>query len=87
MNQHVLDGMRERFAVCSELLEMAQRELAAFYAAVKTLSGKDAAERAAREWIEQVQARDALPTSTSGWRRITIAAAQRMAQRVEALTA
>ena len=75
--------LKLEFGGCSELLIMAERELTAFYGAVKKLFGREAAEASAKEWMESIAGRKRLPSSTREWREITYAVMQRLAERVE----
>ena len=65
------------------LLAGAERELAAFARAVNDLFGSEQAQRAAEDWIEELELMD-LPTGKAApdWRCLTIAAASRLANRV-----
>jgi hypothetical protein len=61
---------------------MAERELSAFFTAVTELYGLEQAEASAQDWLRELMASDALPTSTREWRTLTIAAATQLASRV-----
>jgi hypothetical protein len=66
-----------------ESMERAERELAAFMAAVTDSFGSEQAGLAAEDWLDELETSDALPGVGAGsWRRITIAAAARLATRV-----
>jgi hypothetical protein len=72
---------------CSDLLTMAQKELTAFFNAVKELFGVEQAELSANEWLTELIAIDALPASSREWRSITAKVSSRLATRVECLIA
>ena len=69
-------------ASCSGSIEAANKELSAFTFAVCSLYGTVAGDRAADHWLQAFKDLDEspLPTNESGWRRITINAASRLAQ-------
>jgi hypothetical protein len=71
-----------RYEKCHEQLAAAERELGAFVTAVRTLFGDAEAPRAAEDWIELAE-HTATPSAGRhpNWRRITIAAASRLAAR------
>jgi hypothetical protein len=61
----------------------AQRELAAFYAAVSEMYGPEEAMRAALDWIEALEKTDSISGgSLPDWRQATVAAASGLASRV-----
>jgi hypothetical protein len=67
----------------AELQGSAQRELAAFYAAVSQMYGPEQATRAALDWIEALEKADPVAGgSPPSWRLTTIAAAGGLASRV-----
>lgn len=66
---------------CSELLGMAEHELAAFFAAVTELFGSEQAELSAGDWMDEFLASKTLPASTCDWRLITFSASTRLARR------
>ena len=70
---------------CMDNIPSAERELAAFLGAVKQLFGAEQARLAADEWLQQLMARNRLPTSTREWRTITANASKRLASRCLAL--
>jgi hypothetical protein len=70
---------------CSDLMTMAERELAAFFNAVKELFGSKQARLSAEDWLDELAARNGLPASTREWRRITVEVSARLARRVNAL--
>lgn len=72
----------DQTSACSEQRTLADRELAAFFTAVKRLFGSEQAELAAQDWLQELQAISILPASVGEWRRITVRVAQRLAQRV-----
>ena len=68
---------------CACLMAMAERELAAFMAAVTSSYGSEQAAVAAEDWIDEIESMDELPGLKSrDWRCITIAAGARLANRL-----
>jgi hypothetical protein len=61
---------------------MAERELSAFFTAVKELYGSEQAEASVEDWLRELTASNGLPTSVREWRALTIAAAAQLASRV-----
>jgi hypothetical protein len=59
----------------------AERALASFYVAVAERYGEELAAEAARDWIESLE--KSCMAGRSDWRAITIAAAGRLARRLE----
>ena len=70
---------------CSDSMSNAERELAAFFGAVKELFGSELAELSAREWLRELEATDDLP-SFPEWRTLTDKASLWLANRVNALS-
>ena len=69
----------------ANLMTMAERELGAFISAVTELFGCEQVRLAAEDWLEELGLMETLPGLTSrDWRSITIAAAARLANRVNA---
>ena len=67
----------------ARLMNMAQRELSAFMIAVTEAYGSEEGKLAADDWLNELVARDELPDLTiRDWRRITIAAAAQLANRL-----
>jgi hypothetical protein len=65
-----------------QLLTSAERELSAFVTAVHQLFGADQARHAADNWMEELaQAHWSSESTITDWRRVTIAAAARLARR------
>ncbi len=63
---------------------MAEREFSSFISAVKELHGPEQAQLSAVDWLDELKLMDSQPGSTSRhWRAITIAAAARLANRIE----
>lgn len=62
-------------------LQEAERELAAFHKAVLKMHGPEEAQRAADDWIRELEATDA-NEAPANWRRISVAAAGRLASRL-----
>jgi hypothetical protein len=57
----------------------AERELGAFMRAVSELFGTEQAQRAAEDWLDELERRDTLPETRRDFGAITIAAAVRLA--------
>ena len=67
------------------LLSSAERELGAFMNAVTDSFGPEEGRLAAEDWLEVLDSREEFPgTSADDWRSITIAAASRLAMRLNA---
>ena len=68
---------------CSEQVQLAERELSAFIAAVAECFGADQARVSVEDWLDEVELMEVSPRSTHrGWRAITIAASVRLANRL-----
>ena len=64
-------------------MDMAQRELGAFLRAVSDLYGSDVAAISADDWLDELKLLDSVPEPKPGdWRLVTVAAAIRLAARV-----
>ena len=73
----------EESATCALLLTDAGRELAAFLQAVNDLFGTEQAQQSSQDWIEELESIDwSTQKINPDWRAITIAAAIRLARRV-----
>jgi hypothetical protein len=72
----------------SGLLSSAEKELAAYAGAVQELFGSEQARRSIADWMQELQGMD-WPDGdrVPDWRRVTIAAATRLASRVQLATA
>jgi|HubBroStandDraft_6_1064221.scaffolds.fasta_scaffold153729_2 hypothetical protein len=70
----------------AQLFASAERELSAFITAVNTLFGAEQAQQAGEDWMEELEQTD-FPSAAPviRWRRVTIAAASRLAGRVNGL--
>ena len=68
----------------ADFLTMAERELSAFFHAVKQLFGSEQAERSAEEWLRELVEIDGLPPSPREWRLITAKVSSRLARRINA---
>ena len=68
---------------CSDLLAMAERELAAFFGAMTKLFGSDQAGLSAEDWLHELIALRALPASAAEWRALTVKVAARLAGRMK----
>jgi hypothetical protein len=63
----------------------AERELSSFINAVTELFGAEQAQVATEDWLEEAELMDSAPRSISrDWRSVTIAAAARLANRIDA---
>ncbi|HET9376680.1 MAG TPA: hypothetical protein VFO40_17025 [Chthoniobacterales bacterium] len=72
-------------SICMERTRMAEHELSAFISAVKELFGPDQAQLSAVDWLDELESMDIQPGSTSrDWRAVTMAAAARLANRLNA---
>ena len=75
-----VNDQKER-AITPPLLS-AEKELSAFFAAVHQLFGAEQAQKAAENWIEELEMLDwSSEVSAIDWRRVTIAAAARFVSR------
>ena len=78
---------RESFStsICKEQTLMVEREFSAFIGGVKELFGPDQAQLSAVDWLDELELMDMQPGSTGrDWRAVTIAAAARLANRLNA---
>ena len=71
---------------CADLTAMAERELSAFFNAVKEVFGPEQAERSVEDWLHELNESEGLPASTRQWRLITTKVSTRLASRVNALS-
>jgi hypothetical protein len=71
---------------CADSMSLAERELAAFFAAVKELFGSELAELSVEEWLRELEATDDLPASTPEWQALTAKASLWLANRVNTLS-
>jgi hypothetical protein len=71
-------------AGCADLMTMAERELSAFFRAVTELFGLEQAELSAKDWLHELTATDAFPTSAHEWRLLTAKVSTRLAGRLNA---
>jgi len=70
---------------CKEQMRMAEREFSAFISAVRELFGPEQAQLSAVDWLDVSEVTDIQPRFTSrDWRAVTIAAAARLANRLNA---
>lgn len=82
MNEMALSEMPGNHKPCADVTRMAERELAAFFNAVKKLFGAKQAQLAANDWLDELETTDSLPVAIREWRLITISAARRLASRL-----
>jgi hypothetical protein len=85
MNQFAIPE-QPRNPDCADSMSLAERELAAFFAAVKELFGSELAELSVEEWLRELEATDDLPASTPEWQTLTAKASLWLANRVNALS-
>lgn len=72
-------------SIYEDQAHLAERELASFIGGVTELFGAEQARVSTEDWLEEAQSMDAPPRSTArNWRAITIAAAARLAGRIDA---
>lgn len=68
-----------------EQTHRAERELSSFINAVTELFGAEQAQAATEDWLEEAELMDSAPRSINrDWRSVTIAAAARLASRIDA---
>jgi hypothetical protein len=67
---------------CSNSLVMAEHELSAFFKAATELFGVEEARISAEDWMRELLATDALPSSDREWRTITAKVTARLASRL-----
>src|SRR5260370_32196470 len=83
MNQVSAYNPRKRQnPACSDLMTMAERELAAFFSAVTDLFGSEQARLSVEDWLDELAAMNGLPASTRELRWITVEVSARLASRV-----
>jgi hypothetical protein len=83
MNQLALNTpLTKHTPGCTEVMTMAEQELAAFSGAVSELFGSEQAKLSAEDWLQELVAINSLPASNREWRLITIKASARLASRV-----
>lgn len=88
MNQFAVNNLlKKQHPSCTELMKMAEQELAAFFRAVAELFGPEQAKISAEDWLQELKAVNDLPTqdlaaSIRQWRSLTVKAAARLAGRV-----
>ena len=86
MNQLSQNGpYRNEGSLCAELIVGAERELSAFFSAVAELFGPEQATHAAKDWLQHLEAMTDLPASPRDWHLVSIEAAARLAERVNAI--
>ena len=85
MNQSAI-RRQPRNQDCADSTSLAERELAAFFGAVKELFGSELAELSAKEWLRELETTDDLPASSPEWRTVTAKASLWLANRVNALS-
>ncbi len=79
MNEHELFSN----SIYEEQTPLAERELSAFIGAVTGLFGPEQARASIEDWLDESELMDSPPRSEArNWRAVTIAAAARLANRV-----
>jgi len=69
--------------IYEEQIQLAERELSSFIAAVRASYGPEQAELSVEDWLEESELIDSPPRSEArNWRSVTIAASARLANRV-----
>jgi len=68
---------------CAQFVTLAERELSAFFNAVRQLFGLEQAERSAEDWLHELSEIDQLPSSSREWRSITTKVVSRCANRLK----
>ncbi len=81
VNARIKSGDEGCGAGTSSLLEEAERQLAAFHQAVLSLHGPEEAQRAAEDWLHELET-TAAHNEPIHWRRIFLDAADRLASRL-----
>jgi hypothetical protein len=77
------ENMQNRTSYRAGLLASAERELASFARAVSELFGADQARQSVEDWMQELESMDWRSEKTiPAWRHLTIAAAARLAGRV-----
>ena len=82
MNQTAIPR-QPRTQDCADSMRLAERELAAFFGAVRELFGSKLAEASAKEWLRELEATDDLPSPLE-WRTLTAKTSLWLANRVNA---
>jgi hypothetical protein len=74
--------------IYEEQMRLAERELSSFFAAVREFCGPGQARLAAEDWLDESELMDSpLRSEARNWRAVTVAAAARLANRVNARAA
>lgn len=81
MDQRALNQWLDREDICSELLNIAERELGGFVRAVTELFGAEEAEVSAEEWLHELETSRTLPRTTREWRQVTMKVIAQLAER------
>ena len=68
---------------CDNLAKMAERELTAFFHAVRQLFGAEEAELAAEDWLEELNRVSELPASHHDWRSFIAKVSTQVAARMK----
>lgn len=71
---------------CAGPMNLAERELTAFFRAVTDLFGTEVAELSAKQWLHELEITEDLPASTREWRWVTVKASAWLANRMKVLS-
>ncbi|HWZ77485.1 MAG TPA: hypothetical protein VNX87_13170 [Candidatus Sulfotelmatobacter sp.] len=77
MNQFAIPK-QPRNPDCADSMNLAERELSAFFNAVTQLFGSEQADLAAEDWLHELIEIDRLPASAREWRLITAKVSTRL---------
>ena len=80
----VCERPKNRNPVCSDLMTMAEQELAAFFSAVTELFGSEQARLSAEDWLDALVAMKGLPATIREWRELTVNVSARLASGMNA---
>ena len=70
--------------LCADLVNLAERELSAFFHAITQLFGSEQARLSAADWLQELIESDGLPASTREWRLLTAKVSTRLASHADA---
>ena len=69
---------------CPDRMRMAERELSAFFTAVKDLYGPKQAQLSTEDWLQELEASNNLPASAREWRLISRRVTKQLAMQLNA---
>ena len=78
----VRKGSENSDPLCADLLALAERELSAFFNAVKQVFGSEQARYSAEDWLHELIEIDGLPSTAREWRSLTAKVCARLASQV-----